>query len=140
MKLAYVDTSCVVAITFQEPGADRVRGSLAEFDRLLSSNLLEAEWRASLRGERASAVPEDVLASITWILPNRSLSAELRRVLATGYLRGADAWHLACALFLDPSAAELSVLTLDEAQRAAARDLGFVTPAVDTRRSPLKKG
>jgi predicted nucleic acid-binding protein len=139
LKLAYVDTSCVVAVTFDEPGADQMRALLAGFDRLLSSNLLEAEWRAALRRERVSAIPDDVLESLTWVLPNRSLSAEIQRVLATGYLRGADTWHLACALFLDPSASELSVVTLDEPQRAAARELGFPTPAADTKRPPSKR-
>ena len=46
MKLAYVDTSCLVAIAFDEPGAGEVARRLARFDRLLSSNLLEAELRS----------------------------------------------------------------------------------------------
>jgi predicted nucleic acid-binding protein len=139
MRVAYVDTSCVVAVTFGEPGADRVRSTLADFDRLLSSNLLEAEWRASLSREGVDAATEDVLESIAWILPNRPLSQEITRVLQGGYLRGADAWHLACALFLDPNAAELSLVTLDVAQRAVARKLGFVAPDLRLKTSVSKR-
>lgn len=139
MRHAYLDTSCVVAVTFDEPGADRVRKVLGGFDRLLASNLLEAEWRAALKREDAGDAPGSALDSIAWIFPNRALSMEIERVLATGYLRGADAWHLACALFLDPSASELSVLTLDGAQAEAARALGFSTPSLATRRPAPKR-
>ena len=38
---------------------------------------------------------------------------------------GADAWHLACALFLDPDANELVFLTLDRRQRDVAKSIGF---------------
>ena len=135
MKLAYVDTSCLVAVAFEEPRADAVRGALAGADRLLASNLLEAEWRSALVREDVTASSEAMIESISWILPNRSLRPEIDRVLASGYLRGADAWHLACALFLDPGAAHLLVLTLDEPQRIVAERLGFaVGPPVRARR------
>lgn len=48
MKLAYVDTSCLVAIAVAEPGARKVAGRLGRLDRLFSSNLLEAELRSAL--------------------------------------------------------------------------------------------
>jgi hypothetical protein len=38
---------------------------------------------------------------VDWISPARRLTPELVRVMSGGYVRGADAWHLACALFLD---------------------------------------
>ena len=139
MRLAYLDTSCLVALTFGEPSADGIRALLASYDRLLSSNLLEAEWRAALSRERLFGVSDDVLRVVDWVLPNRSLSPEIARVIGAGYLRGADAWHLACALYLDPSAEEMSVLTLDSAQRAVAKALGFDAPGTGrTRRGGAK--
>ncbi len=45
MRFAYVDTSCLVAIAFDEPGADKVAARLRRFERLFASNLLEAELR-----------------------------------------------------------------------------------------------
>jgi hypothetical protein len=45
-------------------------------------------------------------------------------VLDAGYVRGADLWHLAVALFIDPER-EIDFLTLDERQRAVSRKLGF---------------
>ena len=59
------------------------------------------------------------------MLPDRTLSAEIGRVLAAAGLRGADLWHLACALYLEPEPDELVFLTLDPPQRTAASRLGF---------------
>jgi hypothetical protein len=88
MTLAYVDTSCLVVIAFDEVGA-----------RLLSG--------------------------LTWVYPNRPLTRELDRVIATGYLKGADLWHLACALFLAPDGKDLTFATLDRRQEEVAARLRF---------------
>jgi predicted nucleic acid-binding protein len=125
LKLAYVDTSCLVAIAFAEPGYERVVKQLDRFHRLLASNLLEAELRAALAREGAADKEGQLLTGFTWIYPNRPLTTEYRRILAAGPLKGADLWHLACALFLAPAPKELSFLTLDRQQHAVARKLGF---------------
>jgi predicted nucleic acid-binding protein len=125
MSVAYVDTSCLVAIAFDEPGAQRLAHRLEGFDRLLSSNLLEAELRATLKREAIEAAADDLLSWLSWIFPNRSLTPEFLRITATGYLRGADLWHLACALYVAPRPSELSFLTLDARQREVASKLGF---------------
>ncbi len=124
MKIAYVDTSCLVAVALGERGAAAVERRLARFDRLVSSNLLEAELRAALRREGVEGASR-VLSSITWLLPDRPLSAEIAAVLEAGYVRGADCWHLATALYLAPEPSELSFMTLDERQRDVAALLGF---------------
>jgi hypothetical protein len=49
-------------------------------------------------------------------------------VLAAGYLRGADLWHLACAAWAAAEPGSTDFLTFDLRQREVARDLGFVTP------------
>jgi len=125
LKLSYIDTSVVVGIAFGEPGGATLRSRLTRFDRLFSSNLLEAEFRSALLRERIENPGEDLLGFITWIYPNRSLKPEIDRVAASGYLRGADLWHLANALFLAPDSRELTFLTLDRRQREIAVDLGF---------------
>ena len=52
MSIAYVDTSALVAIAFEEPGGSQAGERLEGFSRLLSSNLLEAELRAAFARER----------------------------------------------------------------------------------------
>ncbi|HSF02219.1 MAG TPA: PIN domain-containing protein [Solirubrobacterales bacterium] len=127
MSLAYVDTSCLVAIAFAEPGARGMAQRLGAFDRLLSSNLLEAELRSALGREGVPGeAARPLLAGITWVHPDRPLTRELNRITAVGYLRGADLWHLACALFLAPDGRDLAFLTLDRRQAAVAGRLDFL--------------
>jgi len=125
MKLAYVDTSYIVAIAFGEPGAGTLAARMKGFDRLFSSNLLEAEFRSALLREKVSDPGRHFLSWITWIYPNRPLTREIDRIAAIGYLRGADLWHLANALFLSPCGKELTFLTADRRQAATAKELGF---------------
>jgi hypothetical protein len=125
VRLAYVDTSCLVAVALQEAGAARVAARLGRFDRLFSSNLLEAELRSALLRERVDADVLAFLSWLAWILPDRPLTREFERICAAGYLRGADLWHVACALFLSPDPGELTFITLDGTQADIARRLGF---------------
>jgi predicted nucleic acid-binding protein len=125
LKLAYVDTSCLVAVAFGEPGVKRMQSRLGGFGRLLSSNLLEAELRATLVREKVDADPDELLSWIGWFHPDRPLSREYRRVLEHGFVRGADLWHLACALFLAERLGKITFLTLDKRQRESARALGL---------------
>ncbi len=127
MPSAYIDSSCVVALAFGEPGARRVATAARAYQRLLAANLLEAEVRAALARETTPASP-DLFNGITWVHPNRALTREIERAVAHGMLRGADLWHVACALFLDPTASELAFITLDVPQRRVAAALGFETP------------
>lgn len=124
MNVAYVDTSCLVAIAFRERGAAALARRLDGFDELIAANLLEAELRAAFVRENAAPDP-DALTALSWVVPDRPLHAEIARVLAAGYVRGADCWHLATALYVATEPAELSFLTLDERQRGVARQLGF---------------
>ncbi len=127
MKVAYVDTSCLVAVAFGEPRAKRLADRLDGYDLLASSNLLEAEFASALKreGVRGGRTPVD---GMSWVLPDRRLSAEIDRVLAAGYVRGADLWHLATALYLAESPADLDFVTLDAAQQEIASALGFPAP------------
>jgi uncharacterized protein with PIN domain len=120
LRRAFVDTSCLVAIALGERGAAAVAARLKRFEELFASNLLEAELRATVTREGV-AIDPDVLTWLDWVFPDRPLTQEISRVLAAGYLRGADAWHLACALDMTQSPAEVTFLTLERRQRAVAR-------------------
>ncbi len=124
MSVAYVDTSCLVAIAFREKGATALGRRLGGFTELVSSNLLEAELRASFEREKVTADPR-LLDRMSWILPDRPLSKEITEILAVGYLRGADLWHVACALYLVGRVGEVSFVTLDAKQQKVAERLGF---------------
>ena len=123
---AYVDTSCIVSVALRERGSAAVLRRLAQCDTLLAGGLLEAELMAVLRREGVAAASPAILERVDWVLPDRHLRPEIAQVLAAGYLRGADCWHLATALYLagdDPSS--LTFLTLDERQADVASKLGF---------------
>ena len=124
MKVAYVDTSCLVCTRLSQPGSAAVAKKLGKFDQLFSANLLEAEIHSVMAREHI--VPtSDLLKGIRWIIPNRTLHDEIAKVLSAGYVRGADCWHLATALYLADDVGSMSFLTLDERQRSVARTLGF---------------
>ncbi len=125
MKTAYVDSSCVIAVALSEPGWKRIARRLGGFDVLHSANLLEAEVRSAMNREHLDGDDSLLLGSIRWIFPVETLSAEIVRVLDEGHLRGADLWHLACALHFAPDPSEISFLTLDTEQAGIARRLGF---------------
>lgn len=124
MSVAYVDTSVMVAIAFGEDGADALADRLNGFSRVISSNLLEAELRAACSHEGCQ-VPTDLLDRIGWILTNRPLSDEIRTALGAGYLRGADLWHVATALYAAPDPGAVSFITLNDNQARVAAALNF---------------
>ena len=124
MSTAYVDTSVLTAIAFDEPGAAAHARQLDGFARLISSNLLEAELRAAFAREDL-LFRESAIARIVWVLPDRPLASEFAAVLEMGYLRGADLWHVAMALYVSPRPGSLSFATLHARQSAVANALGF---------------
>ena len=125
MSIAYVDSSALTAIVFDEPHASTLASRINGFDRLISSNLLEAELRATFERERLE-FEESIVLGIDWILPDRTLTPEFKTVLRAGYLRGADLWHVATALYVSSGLPELSFATLDARQAVVADALGFV--------------
>ena len=124
MATAYVDSSALLAVAFAEPGGERVVQRLAEYSDWVSSNLLEAEVRSAFTREgrdfSSSYVPQ-----VMWVTPERALSEEIDQVLRTGYVRGADAWHLASALYATLEMDVPAFITLDAQQRRVAEALGF---------------
>ena len=124
MSIAYVDSSAIVGIAFQDNGWTAMERRLGRFSNLWSSNLLEAEVRAAYGRERR-AFDVRVLSGVRWVLPDRPLTTEIASILQAGYLRGADLWHIATALYAAPEPGDISFVTLDDRQRAVAATLGF---------------
>ena len=124
MSVAYVDTSAIVAIAFSEEGAATLAEGLTRYSRLVSSNLLEAELRATCHRE-GRPVPTHLLDRISWVLTHRPLSREMETALDAGSLRGADLWHIATALYVAPEPMSIAFVTLDRKQALAAAALGF---------------
>jgi hypothetical protein len=129
VKAAFVDTSWVTAITLSQPGHERLARILDGFDRAFAAGLLEAELWSVCR--REGVEPDaDVVSGLAFVLPERSLLPEVEQVLKAGYLRGADLWHLANALYLSREPRELAFLTVDRRQGEIAAALGFRAPKV----------
>ena len=126
MSDAYLDSSVIVAIALDEPGSGDVAARLDEFSRPLSANLLEAELLSAIYRE-GLRFNESLISGIEWIHPNRSLHDEMALALSAGYLRGADLWHMAIALYAARKPDELTFFTLDIRQRNVAATLGFHT-------------
>jgi hypothetical protein len=126
MSLAYLDTSWLVAVVLGEAGHERLERELARMDSVHAANLVEAEFRATLSREQIPFRTE-LLDGIGWVIPDRPLREEITRVLDRGHVRGADLWHLACALYLSPDPGELDYLTVDRRQGEIAAALGFRT-------------
>jgi len=132
MSVAYVDTSCIAAIALQENGYKQLARDLLRYDELFASNLLEAELRSTLRRERITADPAGLLGPFTWVYPDRALTPEFSEILEIAFIRGADLWHLANALFISPDR-RIDFLTLDTRQREISLRLGFGPTAKDLR-------
>ena len=124
MTLAYFDTSALLAIAFREPGCRELQERLRTSPRAVSSNLLEAELRSGLAREGID-FRADFLEGIGWILPYRSLAPEIDQALSAGYLRGADLWHVATALYASRVPEETTFVTRDRRQGSVAQALGF---------------
>jgi predicted nucleic acid-binding protein len=124
VKAAFVDSSVVVAIAAREDGWSALRVRVRQFEHVLASPLLEAEVAAALR-RVGGEFDATIVDSLTWIHAPRRLTAEVRRVLNQGLLRGADCWHLATALHVAPIPAALTFLTADVRQQRVAQGLGF---------------
>ena len=116
----------MLAVIFDEQAGAEVRGLFGTMNRIYASNLLEAEVasvaaREGISGETISGA----LCQLDWVFPDRPLSREYESVLRAGRLRGADLWHLACALFLVGDPGQLPFITLDLSQAEVARKMGF---------------
>ena len=126
--MVYVDTSAALAIAFQEEDWELTDRRLAGFPLRVSSNLLEAEMRSAYERDNL-AFNINVMPSIGWVYPDRPLAQEMAKALSVGgYLKGADLWHIAVALYVEAAmSGKMAFITLDNKQREVAAKLGFET-------------
>lgn len=124
---AYVDSSALLAVSLREPSAPLIARRLESFRRLASADLLEAETRSAF-ARRGMDLAGTLPYTIEWVRPDRPLTSEMVTALRVGYLRGADLWHIAVALYLNATRpGAVAFITLDERQRAVAAALGLPT-------------
>lgn len=126
MKAAYLDSSFAVAMIFGELPHQNLSRKYSELEEVLSCHLLEAEVYSTLAREKVDLnLGTRFLFGISLFQPDDSLAVEYKKILKAGFLRGADLFHLACALHLDPLANELMFFSLNQKQSACAAKLGF---------------
>lgn len=127
MKKIYVDSSVVLSVLLEELNYEVFSSLISNKHFVYSSPLLVAEVFSALHREKLSfQLAELVFSTIDFIiLPQEDLFQEYPRIFKEGYLRGADAFHLATALYIDPLAKNLTFLTADERQKVVAKKLGF---------------
>jgi len=128
LKAAFADTSAVLAALFGEPDSVAMRRAFGSLDKLYATNLLEAEVRSvGVREHVDASAVKTALSHLEWVFPDRPLSREFEIILGFGILRGADLWHLACALYVAEDPRNLPFITLDQNQARLAKALGFQT-------------
>lgn len=125
MTSFYVDSSIVATLLFEEENHKKYSSALQK-GPLFSSALVEAEIYAAATREKISLeLARSFIDPLSLVIPDRSLRAEYFKIFKTGYCRGADACHLATALYLDPSKENLVFVTVDKKQGLLAKELGF---------------
>ena len=128
MKICYVDSSVIVGILFCEKESPAWIRYINSCDEVISANLTEAEVLSAATRESISLdSAKSLLDAISLIQPDRTLRKEYERIFSSGYCRGADAFHIACALYLDPEAKEIIFFTVDKQQEKVAKSVGFST-------------
>ena len=70
MDTAYIDTSALASVVLRDDGWELVAARMTGFEKLASSNLLEAEMRSACArtGREFSA---EIVEGIEWIFPDR---------------------------------------------------------------------
>ena len=127
MSVAYVDTSVLTAIAFEETGAAAHTRRLDEFTRLISSNLLEAELRAAFARENL-LFQESAVAGIEWILPGSDAGSRIRDSARNGLPAGHRLVACRGGPLCLPQSGGLSFATLDARQGTVAEALGSPLP------------
>lgn len=126
MAVAYVDSSVIVAMALRQPGRSAIERALARSSHAVTAEFTEAEVASALRRVELPHDPEPWMHAIRILHATRSLRREIRAVLNRRYLRGADCWHLATALWFQTTrGVALEFVTMDKTQGDAARALGL---------------
>ena len=114
----YVDTSAFGRVMLAEPDAQLIRDTMAQYEALWSSTLLQLELRRLARREGVEEHADELLAAVR---TRRLDSDSLRRAaeLEPAEVRALDAIHLDAAIQLWKRGAIDAVLTFDQQLQAA---------------------
>lgn len=128
MQKIYIDSSVIVALLLKESSSKEIKNFLSKYSDFYSSSLLEAEVYATAKREKVNFEFATALISpISLIYQERSLKSEYEFIFSCGYSRGADTFHIATCLSLDPSKNHFIFLSLDENQSKLAKKVGLKT-------------
>ncbi len=126
MSWAYIDSSVLIATLLEDhpkPQLDKFWGSA---ERFISSYLLQAEVFSAVKREKADMQLAALEIKKIGFVRTDSLAEELMEIFKAGYVRGADAFHLATALWIRGKHKDLKFITLDEKQKEIAKHLDFI--------------
>jgi predicted nucleic acid-binding protein len=124
----YVDTSALGRVMLAEPDAQLIRDTMAQYEALWSSTLLQLELRRLARREGVEDHADELLSAVR----TRRLDSEsLRRAaeLEPAEVRALDAIHLDAAIQLRKRGAIDAVLTFDQQLQAGCAHHGLVVEA-----------
>lgn len=125
MKWAYVDSSVVLATIFEDQPAKKLAKLWGSAERFISSYLLEVEVFSAMRREQVDVSLADEPLRRLGFVQTRSLAQECKEILRMGYLRGADLFHLATAVWVRDKFTDLKFFSFDRQQMEIADKLGF---------------
>lgn len=127
MSIGYVDTSFIISILLEEASYKKNLNKFYSIDQIFVTNLLESEALSTLKRNKITKFDKNLFERVDWISIPERLTEFLAKIFSIGYLRGADAHHLASALWIvgAENTSECHFLTLDENQKAVAKKLGF---------------
>ena len=121
-----MDTSAILAVLFNEPSSITLRDIFRKYGKLYASNLLEAELRSAAAREKVGQdAISGALVHVDYVFPDRPLTGECEMILRHGVPRGADLWHMACALYVSERPSLVTFITMDRQQARIARLTGF---------------
>lgn len=128
MKKIYTDSSLLVSLLLGEPKSSAIQKWLLSFETMMSCHLLEAELFAVCAREQ---IDHDTLTMtlehVSLYTPNLSLAKQYQTLFLKGYCRGPDAYHIACALYVDDQSGNIIFATADQHQGEIAKKVGLET-------------
>ena len=127
VKIGYIDTSVLIAMAFDDAGGSFIGRFVASFERLYSSNLLEAEFFSAAARENCLKDAAAFIKPVRFVYPDTNLTAFHQQVLQAGHIEGSALHHLSCAMYLFPRPEDVFFLSLHPPQAALASQLGFQT-------------
>jgi uncharacterized protein len=120
----YVDTSALGRILLTEPDEPAIKRSLADYDKVVSSRLLQVELRRLAFRKNLLDATTELLAEVALISMNESIltTAGTLTPPAVGTL---DAIHLATAIRLSGAGELDALMTYDKQLAAGAKEHGI---------------